>query len=96
MNRTRYIIENGKLKCLGEVGKPSSDGIQIISDTAGYEYDCPVTGRWIDSRTKHKENLKRTDSRVFEKGEKEHFKKTRRAESDRQIQHIVDRSLGYA
>jgi len=93
---TRYVMRDGDLVCIGEAPKPSATGLQIINDTSGYQYDCPVTGEWINSRSKHRENLMRTDSRVLEKGEKEHASKSRRENLDRQIERIVDRSLPYA
>lgn len=33
-------------------------------------YDCPVTGRMIEGRSAHRENLKRHGARVFEPGER--------------------------
>lgn len=41
----------------------------VRGDYAGY--DCPVTGKWIEGRKAHNENLKRHGCRVFERGEKE-------------------------
>ncbi len=32
-------------------------------------YDCPVTGKWIEGRKAHQENLKRTGCRLYEPGE---------------------------
>lgn len=32
-------------------------------------YDCPVTGKMIEGRAAHSENLKRHDCRLLEKGE---------------------------
>ncbi len=42
--------------------------IHINPDIAGY--DCPVTGKWIDGRKDHRENLKRHNCRLLEPGEK--------------------------
>lgn len=41
--------------------------VQVSSDIAGY--DCPVTGKWIDGRRDHRENLKRQGCRNLEVGE---------------------------
>lgn len=40
-------------------------------------YDCPVTGKMVEGRAAHRENLKRTGCRILEKGEKEHAAKRR-------------------
>ena len=34
-------------------------------------YDCPVTGKWIEGRRAHEENLRRQGCRVLEHGETE-------------------------
>jgi|GEM_PF-6589057 len=47
----------------------------VIGDYAAYE--CPVTGKIIDGRRAHAENLKATGCRVLEPGEKEHNERTR-------------------
>ena len=39
----------------------------VASDYEGYE--CPVTGRPVEGRAAHRENLKRTGCRLLEKGE---------------------------
>ena len=39
----------------------------IRTDYAGYT--CPVSGKWIEGRTAHRENLARTGCRVLEPGE---------------------------
>tara|TARA_R110000737_G_C14306198_1_gene436976 strand:+ start:39 stop:383 length:345 start_codon:yes stop_codon:yes gene_type:complete len=42
---------------------------QIVSD---YEtYECPVSGKFIEGRKAHEENLKSTGCRLLEPGEKE-------------------------
>ena len=60
----------------------------ISSDAAGY--DCPVTGKWIDGRAAHRENLKRTGCRVFEPGEKQNFEKEKPREMDRNAEIAAD------
>lgn len=51
---------------------------RVIADYA--PYNCPVTGKLIDGRRAHTENLKRTGCRVLETGETEDA--TRRREQD--------------
>jgi hypothetical protein len=50
----------------------------VLGDYAGYE--CPRTGRWIEGRKAHQENLKRLGCRVLEPGEKEDFDRNKKAE----------------
>lgn len=64
-------------------------------------YECPVTGKLIDGRTEHRENLKRTGCRLLEKGEKEQAPKRRQeginesaAKSARQIAETIARNWG--
>jgi putative FmdB family regulatory protein len=53
----------------------------VIGDYQGYS--CPITGKWIEGRRAHEENLKRHDCRVFEPGETEAAKRWReKAEAD--------------
>jgi hypothetical protein len=42
---------------------------RILSDFEAYE--CPVSGRQIEGRRAHEENLKATGCRILERGEKE-------------------------
>ncbi len=46
---------------------------RVMSDYEAYE--CPVTGKGIEGRRAHKENLKHTGCRLLEKGEFEECKK---------------------
>lgn len=41
----------------------------VVGDYAGYE--CPITGKWIEGRRAHEENLKKHNCRVLEPGETE-------------------------
>ena len=66
----------------------SWDGpIQVSPDYHGYA--CPITGRWIEGRAAHRENLKRHGCRLQEKGEKEAFLKERQKEMDRERKQFV-------
>lgn len=48
----------------------------VVADYAGY--DCPVTGKRIEGRRAHEENLKRHGCRVLETGETEAFRQGKR------------------
>lgn len=50
----------------------------VIGDYPGYE--CPVSGKWVEGRKAHEENLKRTGCRVYEPGEREAFVASRARE----------------
>ena len=65
---------------------------RVIGDYAGYS--CPVSGRWIEGRRAHEENLKRTGSRVLETGEHEANQRARKdqeAAFDREVDATVER-----
>lgn len=52
-------------------------------------YTCPITGKWIDGRKAHQENLKRHGCRVLEKGESEAAKKYK-AKVDEQLDKSIE------
>jgi putative FmdB family regulatory protein len=57
-------------------------------------YSCPVTGRWIEGRKAHRENLKETGCRILEPGERESFIRRKEAENaafDASIEATVER-----
>ncbi len=65
--------------------------IQIGSD---YEpYQCPVTGRAIEGKAAHRENLKRTGSRLLEPGESRDYAKNKRAADDAAIEKSVSETV---
>lgn len=43
-------------------------------------YDCPITGKIIDGRRAHEENLSRHECRILEPGERENVTRRRQAE----------------
>lgn len=51
-------------------------------------YECPVTGKMIEGRAAHEENLRRTGCRILEPGETENYKRECVAAEER-----LDRSL---
>lgn len=59
-------------------------------------YECPVTGKIIEGRRAHEENLKRTGCRILEPGETEAFKRRvaqDEAALDRSIEETTDRLI---
>lgn len=63
----------------------------VRSDYAGYS--CPVTGKWIEGRRAHEENLARHGCRVLEPGETESARQRHaasEAEFDRQIEQTAE------
>lgn len=87
----RYTFRGGRWldKATGEaVELPSradtwtpGRAVQLAADYAGYE--CPVSGRWVEGRAAHQENLKRTGCRLLEPGESRDAPKRQREEFDR-------------
>lgn len=66
----------------------------VFGDYPGYE--CPKTGRWIEGKKAHEENLKRTGSRIKESGEHEQFLARKAAEEaafDAAVDATIDRKL---
>lgn len=59
----------------------------IVADYPGYT--SPTTGRWIEGRQAHREELARTGCRVFESGEKEEFLR-RKAQREREFDKAID------
>lgn len=49
----------------------TAKSLHISSDIAGYT--CPVTGKWVEGRRAHRDNLKRRGCRLLEPGEKDQF-----------------------
>lgn len=67
-------------KCGAQAPKVLS-AARLNLDYPGYE--CPVTGKWIEGRRQHQENLKRTGCRVLEPGEQEDLKRRKALEEAR-------------
>ena len=53
-------------------------------------YSCPVTGKWVEGKRAHAENLKQTGCRLLEKGEKEHLAKTQQREAKETAERTAD------
>lgn len=56
-------------------------------------YNCPVTGREIDGRLAHRENLERTGCRLLETGEREHNEKSRKRKAAEHMRKSVEESV---
>jgi putative FmdB family regulatory protein len=56
-------------------------------------YSCPITGKQIEGKRQHVENLKKHGCRVYEAGETEQFKKRRAQEQERATDALLDRIL---
>lgn len=63
---------------------------RIAADYPGYE--CPVSGKWIEGRRAHEENLKRTGCRLLEPGEKD-ANERRRLSDDAQLEANVGETV---
>lgn len=59
----------------------------VVGDYPGYE--CPITGKWIEGRRAHNENLARHECRILEPGETAEAEKRRRA-SDEALERAID------
>ena len=55
----------------------------VSSDYEGYQ--CPVSGSWIEGRAAHRENMKKHDVHVLEKGEREHNERNRKEAAEAAI-----------
>jgi hypothetical protein len=53
-------------------------------------YDCPVTGKIIEGRHAHEENLKRQGCRLLEPGESRDYLKRRDEDFDNSMRKILD------
>jgi hypothetical protein len=75
--------------------------IHVQSDYQGY--NCPVTGKWIDGKVAHRDNLKRHNCHITEAGEKEHSARTREENTEKHAERnsqmlaekIMARASGY-
>jgi hypothetical protein len=94
---TVYVYRAGQLvdKDTGEAIQTNGiipTSFQVRRDIPGY--DCPVTGKWIEGRRAHEENLKQQGCRIVEKGEKEEWIRDRERaarEQDRKLDETIAR-----
>ena len=62
----------------------------VRGDYAGYS--CPVSGKWIEGKRAHEENLKRHGCRVLETGETDQVRRNRASE-EAQLDKEVDSTV---
>lgn len=65
----------------GKTAQKKLTAAAIRPDYAGYS--CPVSGKWVEGRKAHSENLKQTGCRILEPGEKEASQRRTIAEEQR-------------
>lgn len=56
-------------------------------------YECPITGKMIEGRAAHAENLKRHGCRILETGEFEDVKKNGKKRLEEKIDAAIDKSI---
>lgn len=56
-------------------------------------YSCPITGKWIDGRKAHENNLKKHGCRVYETGETTRFMKEKAKRHEEATEALLDRIL---
>jgi len=87
MSREIYVFRDGKLVPKSEA--PPKAGFFVVSDYAAYE--CPITGKPVEGRAAHRENLKQHGCRVLERGEREAFVRNRDRAIEDSTRSLVDR-----
>ncbi len=63
---------------------------RVLGDYSGYS--CPITGKWIEGRRAHAENLAKHGCRVMESGEYEDAARFRR-DSERRLDAAIERTV---
>lgn len=53
---------------------------RVVADYAGYS--CPITGKWVEGRKAHRENLARHGCRILEPGEREAASRYRQSQEE--------------
>lgn len=92
----RSVAEMRQVEECPDCGTPSEKRIVpplVHADLEGYA--CPITGKWIEGRRAHVENLKQHGCRVYEAGETRDFiknKEQRQKDFDRRTDETVTRA----
>jgi hypothetical protein len=87
MTRRRFVYIDGQV-VEKKAEEKRAAGPTVLGD---YEaYDCPITGKMVDGRRDHRENLARHGCRILEKGEKEAAERNR----ERSFEERMDKILG--
>ncbi|WP_417814059.1 hypothetical protein [Thalassospira alkalitolerans] len=94
MARTRYRYDSETRKFFEiDCNAPPVPraGPYIVSDYQAY--DCPITGRPVDGRREHRENLKQHGCRVLEPGESREAPKRSEEQFNAAVDRAVDKML---
>jgi hypothetical protein len=75
----------------GTLGNRVLSAPAVRGDYAGYQ--CPVTGKWVEGRKAHEENLRQTGCRIFEPGEREEFQR-RKEREEAEFDSKLEASIG--
>lgn len=89
--RRRFVHNGREVVEIVEQARGKNPGPFVSGD---YQpYDCPITGRTIDGRKEHRENLARHGCRLLEKGETDWHRKTAEEYRARDYERAVDKAL---
>lgn len=72
-----FLTATLRLKEAVHTGPMNANGLRVMVSSDYEAYECPKTGRMIEGRAAHRENLKRTGCRVYEAGETREILETR-------------------
>jgi hypothetical protein len=76
-----------------EMPAPARSDLPMPMISGDYKaYECPITGRPVEGRREHRENLAKHGVRVFEKGEFEDVKKNGPKRVQEKIDAAIDRA----
>lgn len=73
-----------------------SKPIRLVTQSDYEAYECPVTGKMIEGKAAHQENLKRTGCRILEPGEMEQAKRNGKKIREESVDKIVDAAFDNA
>lgn len=75
----------------GKLAEKILTPVRVVGDYEAYE--CPVTGKRIEGRRAHEENLKQTGCRILEPGETEAVSRNKAA-ADAALDRAVEQTVG--
>jgi len=98
-NRRDFFLKLSELSepqfcfyCEGEMTRQLSPP-RLNLDYPGYS--CPITGKWVEGRREHRENLEKHGCRVLEAGEVAEFDRDRKRE-EAELGRKIEDSVGSA
>ena len=90
--RVLPLAEYDKIQSCPECGQPALKQLSASQISMDYQpYHCPITGKYIDGKRAHKENLAKHGMRVFEQGEQEDSARFRR-DADRELDKNLEKT----